>query len=519
MEEGGQLEEEGEEQYEDDVLSDINPTTLLIQRTRTDDTFVGRLSKYVFKRLPSQDHILLTHHQEIAIYIRYHILPLLREILYDKMDRFFIWQAACIEYFKENDPEQITTRWSSFRNANWYTPVLDSHEQTESYILAMTDEFVTDTLADVEEMSSFFGSAWQFLRVRVFHVRYVKAGAHNLIRFGARPDPTSFHADISPLLANLVVDPQHFAQQTTQNACCVPISIILSILLHFEGEKMRNIGKKKVSLGLKMLNFQQFLQHSNGISISDFRRLESANTPLPLALVEQFPSIETYKGLALNLYRSVIRQDPDNITQKQIFIFPMVLSANHKSDSFVQVDLLLDSTNLRPKGRDSPTFPKSPLHVLTIHNLIGLLARNSQSKRNNATRYSHICRSCCHIFTSKEDLDIHRRYLLPSESANAIKSLSHHSPSFLHRCCIGFATGGVCKRRKAKNKKFTRLFRINSLGQKKKNGLYFKRLVSSFSLFSPPTPHTISIFTFLTSGHIYPVRFSPFRSVRWTLNV
>ena len=426
-----QLEEEGEEQYEDDVLSEINPDTLLIQRTRTDDTFVGRLSKYVFQRLPSQDHILLTHHQEIAIYMRYHILPLLREILYDGTDRFFIWQAACIEYFKENDPQQTTTRWSSFRNANWYTPVLDSHEQTESFILAMTDEFVADTLADIEEMSSFFGSAWQFLRVRVFHVRYVKAGAHNLVRFGARPDSTSFHPDISPLLGSLVLDPQNFAQQATQAAYCIPISIILSILIRFEGERFSEIGKKMVSQGLNVLNFQQFLQHSNGISISDFRRLESANTPLPSALVQRFPAIQTYKGLALNLYRSVIRQDPDNITQKQIFIFPMVLSANHKSDSFVQVDLLLDSTDLRPKGRDSPTFPKSPLHVLTIHNLIGLLARNSHSKRKHANRYSHICRSCCHIFTSKEDLDIHRRYLLPSESCCTAPSdlypIIHHA--------------------------------------------------------------------------------------------
>ena len=452
-------EEEGEEQYEDDVLNDINPDTLLIQRTRTDDTFVGRLSKFVFQRLPSHENIFLTPHQEIAIYIRYHILPLLREILYDRTDRFFIWQAACIEYFKENDPQQITTRWSSFRNANWYSPILDSNEQTEAYILEMTDEFVADTLADISEMSSYFGSAWQFLQIRFFHLRYVKAGAHNLIRFGKRPQPTSFHPDLTPLLRNLVLDPQHFSQ-TIHKGLCIPISIILSILIRSSCQQFSSISRKMVSQGLNALNFQQFLQHSDGISISDFRRLESANTPLPYRLIQEYPAIETYRGIALNLYRSVVRPDPDNTQKKQIFIFPMVLSANHKDEAFFQVDLLLDSTDLRPEGRDSATSPKSALHVLTIHNLIALLTRNSYSKYKHSTRYTHICRSCCQIFTAKEDLDIHRRYiscrrhlasyalpnelrltsftglaslLQPGEFANAVRQRTERLPVYLEQ--------------------------------------------------------------------------------------
>ena len=411
MEEELAEEEEEEEQYEDDVLNDINPDTLLIKRTRTDDTFVGRLSKFVFQRLPSHENVFLTPHQEIAIYMRYHILPLLREILYGRTDRFFIWQAACIEYFKENDPQQITTRWSSFRNANWYSPIMESNEQTEAYILEMTDEFVADTMADIDEMASFFGSEWKFLRIRFFHVRYVKAGAHNLIRFGRRPQPTSFHPHISPILHSYVLDPENFTQSITQKGCCIPISIILSILIQFEGKPPIHIGKKMVSQGLNALNFQQFIQHSDGISISDFRRLESANTPLPLALKEQFPAIETYSGIALNLYRAIIRQDPDNQQNKNILIlFPMVLSTHHKDEMFLQVDLLLDSTDLRPEAQNSATSPKSALHVLTLHNLIGLLTRNSESKYLNASKYTHVCRSCCQIFTGKEDLDIHRRY-------------------------------------------------------------------------------------------------------------
>ena len=115
-EEEEEEEEENEEQFEDDVLRGVHPHTLLIERTRTDDTFTGRLSKYVFQRRPFQEHISLTHHQELAIYIRFHILPLLREILYDSTDRWFVWLAACITYYKENRVEETCERWSSFRS-------------------------------------------------------------------------------------------------------------------------------------------------------------------------------------------------------------------------------------------------------------------------------------------------------------------------------------------------------------------------------------------------------------------
>ena len=109
-------EEEDEEQFEDDVLDDIHPHMLLIERTRTDDTFTGRLSKYVFQRAPFQEHISLTHHQELAIYIRFHVLPLLREVLHDSTDRWYFWLAACISYYKENQVEETCERWSSFRS-------------------------------------------------------------------------------------------------------------------------------------------------------------------------------------------------------------------------------------------------------------------------------------------------------------------------------------------------------------------------------------------------------------------
>ena len=111
-------EDEGDDDLEDDVLRDVHPNTLLISRTLTDDAFVGRLSKYVFQRLPSQAHISLTYHQEIACYIKYHLSPTLKEILHGSTDRWYIWVACCTIFYKEGNYEEKAERWSSFRSAS-----------------------------------------------------------------------------------------------------------------------------------------------------------------------------------------------------------------------------------------------------------------------------------------------------------------------------------------------------------------------------------------------------------------
>ena len=107
--------DEEESDLEDDILNDINPNTLRISRHLTDDLFVGRLTKWVFQREPQQDQIRLDYSTEIAFYIRFHILPLLREILYGKEDRYYIWLASNIQFRHETKIDETCNRWSSFR--------------------------------------------------------------------------------------------------------------------------------------------------------------------------------------------------------------------------------------------------------------------------------------------------------------------------------------------------------------------------------------------------------------------
>ena len=322
----------------------------------------------------------------------------------------------------------------------------------------MAEEFVADTIADVQEMSSYFGSAWIFKSVRLFHLRYVRAAPHNRIRFGARPKqsaPLTFHPNIANILRNLVLEPEHFAIKGLKG-CCVPISIVLSAMTRLQSLQPSEITKGQISQGLNSLRFQQFLrQHPPpaGICLSSFRALELANTPLPLALIELFPPLDHLKGLSLNVYRALVLKDPDKDDEPTVYFFPTLLGKNHADPSFFQVDLLIDSSDLRPNSLNSgPDTKKSPLHVLTLIDLAALLARSNPTKRTNASRYPFICRQCCKVFTNDEDLTIHRRI------------------------CTPFPSGGSCQRRRAKNKTVTRLFKWNPFTkQKEKNGLFFKR--------------------------------------------
>ena len=99
----------------EDIINDVDPNLLQIERFLTDDLFVGRLSKYVFKRAQFQEHVRLTYSTEITLYIRHHILPTLREILIGKDSRFYIWLATNIEFRHETNTQETCNRWSSFR--------------------------------------------------------------------------------------------------------------------------------------------------------------------------------------------------------------------------------------------------------------------------------------------------------------------------------------------------------------------------------------------------------------------
>ena len=320
-------------------------------------------------------------------------------------------------------------------------------------------------------MSVQYGSSWIFEFIKVFHIRFVRATPHNALIFGTRPKKSlSLHSDIAPLLSRAILDPNDFVNYRLRGHC-VPAAIILSILVQHEKISSSRIRKNHVTLGLQSLRYHQFLEGTltPGIALENFRNLESANSPLPLPLIEAFSSLKPFKGIAINVFRALVRRqekkDNSNVYNEgssteyptpsshspekaRIYLFPTLLSKHNQDTSYAQIDLLIDSPELREKYQSSSN-PKSLPHVLCITSLVTLLATN---KHGSAFRYNSVCRSCCMVFSNIEDLN-------------------HHQTA-----CNTFPTGGKCQKRKAKNKKVTQHFRVNPYtGHKERNGLFFQR--------------------------------------------
>ena len=136
-----------------------------------------------------------------------------------------------------------------------------------------------------------------------------------------------------------------------------------------------------------MLDYRRFVSiGAAGIPLSKISDFEKTLTPIPRGLLEIFPPLNCFSGLALNIF--TIRRAGDTYR-----IFPLSLS-EHSRDlkSHLQIDLLLDSEDLREPSR----VPIPQNHALLIANLPLLLARFSD-KRNNARRYQYCCRSCSQV--------------------------------------------------------------------------------------------------------------------------
>ena len=77
----------------------------------------------------------------VFFFPRYHVLPLLRDILRNTAHRYYLWVACCAEFFKENDYSTRCERWSSFHNQNWYSPAFDTPSESEAFLLDLLDNF------------------------------------------------------------------------------------------------------------------------------------------------------------------------------------------------------------------------------------------------------------------------------------------------------------------------------------------------------------------------------------------
>ena len=104
----------------DPLLPETLNTLLQIDHSIHDCLFVGKYSKHVFRRKETEDNlaIRLCLEQELSLYINFHLLPLLTDILSTDARRhnYYIWIAIENRFEKAMETETKITRWSSLRN-------------------------------------------------------------------------------------------------------------------------------------------------------------------------------------------------------------------------------------------------------------------------------------------------------------------------------------------------------------------------------------------------------------------
>lgn len=293
-------------------------------------------------------------------------------------------------------------------------------------------------------MLTIYGSCWLFHSCTTFHTRFAVGNLNNrLQRFSGRCklNMREFHPNIKHLVSDYLLDPDIYKETYSPYAgACVPISICLTILINIEKRPPNSITKKDVSQLLSLLNFHHLVEYKRNelpsIPLKNFKALEKANSPIPLKLTKFSSNMSQFRGIAVNLFR-IQRGDSEN--EKTIHIFAKLLSSNHDSEHYLQVDLIEDGPHLwaddEAYPHQKPKAPHfSPAHILVVPNFIKFLYTNNLRFQSHGARDCHYCCRICHsLFNSYASFSSHKIACNPFPSGHKVskrkirnKIISHH---------------------------------------------------------------------------------------------
>ena len=259
----------------------------------------------------------------------------------------------------------------------------------------MLSAFACDLTTDAENME-LSETGWRFLRFNVAHIRFIYAGPPNVVGLGARKKVEPFHSKLASSFRYNVRDPNLHLPKDAK-ALCFPTAFILA-LEHKLGNanKVNEITQTQMRNKLNLLNYDKILAvNKNGIEPKDLPLFEKENYPFHPRLQLQYPGLDKYNCIAVNLYE--IRYSTE---YNHFSMFPIWLSPNHLHPNALQIDLLLDNQHIRPNTQVLP----HEKHVLTILNLPRLLASFDSTQHNfkNTQNYTLVCRKCCKTYKKSE---------------------------------------------------------------------------------------------------------------------
>ena len=178
---------------------------------------------------------------------------------------------------------------------------------------------------------------------------------------------------------------------------CVLYCILMRIeLLRNNLTDMKRKGPLHFKKKILDLNYEAVDNLQDGISAKQFNALERLNSPIPLRLVRQHPTLKIYNGFAINLFR--LQHDKK---ERNFKLFPVKLSRFHNDQNYLQIDLLQEPVT-RTSEEHVETQQK---HCLLIRSLPRLLTAYNHSFSSRKFRRIHnptyICRGCMKLFQYK----------------------------------------------------------------------------------------------------------------------
>ena len=279
-------------------------------------------------------------------------------------------------------------------------------------------------------------SGWGFHSIKNFDCRYVITAPVNNLALGRANKKLVFHPLLQKLFFRSVFDPAEFLRAGyNKDNFCVLAAIIMAFHSKF-GPSINRVSIHTIESEMVHLNFKGLYRFSHkGLKLTDLKKLEAMNEPLADGLLELFPPLALFKGIALNLF--CIKRQGDEFR-----IFPLSLSENSRESSYFQVDLIRLTPDLlmteesvslkKPFGPRRPAPQGSPEdHVLYVPYLARLMTKFSHL-RLNACKYTFLCRSCCHTY--KSSIALHNHYsTCPSNSRKGSATARKRSKNvYLH---------------------------------------------------------------------------------------
>ena len=254
-----------------------------------------------------------------------------------------------------------------------------------------------------------------------FDIRHLDRDPMNQLHLGkGSHKPPPFHYKLKRLFNRLVFDARTYLESGFSRLNnCLPGCLLLAFHFKMGQPTIRKLTITQITNELRHINYKPFLTvGANGIPMNRLRSFERTLSPIPFGLVRIWPLLSSFQGVAINVF--TIRRNGESFR-----IFPFSLSEHSRSQSHFQLDVLLDTADIR---QHSETPPNN--HCLLIANLALLLSRFGE-KQQNSNKYVHVCRSCGRTYVSYQLLKNHFQCCTHLQRNSIGRRKSHNQ--LLHR--------------------------------------------------------------------------------------